>query len=122
MTDAKRRVLVVEDEDYVRSLVIEALADEGYDVQEATNGYEALTILDGWRADLVVLDLMMPCCDGWTFRAEQLARQDLASIPIVVLSAVYDSRQEADKLQATAVIPKPFDLDQLLSTVQAVAR
>ena len=121
MTDAKRRVLVVEDEDYVRSLVIEALADEGYDVQVATNGYEALTVLDGWRADLVVLDLMMPCCDGWTFRAEQLARQDLASIPIVVLSAVYDSRQEADKLQATAVIPKPFDLDQLLSTVQDVA-
>ena len=121
MTDAKRRVLVVEDEDYVRSLVIDALTEEGYDVQEATNGYEALTVLDGWRADLVVLDLMMPCCDGWTFRAEQLARQDLASIPIVVLSAVYDSRQEADKLQATAVIPKPFNLDQLLSTVQAVA-
>ena len=122
MTDSKRRVLVVEDEDYVRGIVIDVLAGEGYEVQEATNGYEALAVLDEWRADLVVLDLMMPCCDGWTFRAEQLARHDLATIPVVVMTAVYDSRQEADKLQATAVIPKPFDLDQLLSTVQAVAR
>ena len=121
MPDAKRRVLVVEDEDYVRSLVIDALTEEGYDVQEATSGYEALTVLDSWRADLVALDLMMPCCDGWTFRAEQLGRQDLASIPVVVMSAAYDAHREANKLQAAAILPKPFELDRLLETVERLA-
>ena len=121
MTYSKRRVLIVEDEEYVRSFVIEALADEGYEVQAATNGYEALAVLGQWRADLVVLDLMMPHCDGWTLRAKQLARQDLASIPVVVMSAAWEAHREADKLQATAVIPKPFELDRLLTTVQAVA-
>ena len=121
MTDSKRRVLVVEDEDYIRSFVTDVLAAEGYEVQEATNGYEALAVLDEWRADLIVLDLMMPCCDGWTFRAEQLGRQDLASIPVVVMSAAYDAHREANKLQAAAILPKPFELDRLLETVERLA-
>ena len=121
MTDSKRRVLVVEDDLDIRCFVTDALAWEGYEVQQATNGYEALAVLSEWRADVVLLDLMMPCCDGWMFRAEQLARVDLASIPVLVMSAAHDAQRETDKLQATAVIPKPFELDRLLATVKRLA-
>ena len=122
MTDSKCRVLVVEDDEAIRCFVIEALAWEGYEVQEAADGYAALAILSEWRADLVVLDLMMPCCDGWMFRAEQLAREDLSDIPVVVMSAAHDAQREADKLQATAIVPKPFELDRLLATVGRLAK
>ena len=64
----------------------------------------------------------MPCCDGWTFRVEPLARQDLASIPVVVMSAAYDAHREANKLQAAAILPTPFELDRLLATVERRAR
>ena len=121
MSESRRRVLVVEDDADIRCFVTEALAWEGYEVQEAADGYAALAILSEWRADLVVLDLMMPCCDGWMFRAEQLARDDLSDIPVVVMSAAHDSHREGDKLQATAVIPKPFELDRLLATVKRLA-
>ncbi len=85
-------------------------------------GCVALAVRDEWRADLIVLDLVMPCCDGWTFRAEQLARQDLASIPVVVTSTTYGIHRDANKLQAAAILPKPFELDRLLATVARLAR
>ena len=121
MIDSRRRVLVVEDDADIRCFVTEALTWEGYEVQQVTNGYEALAVLSEWRADLVLLDLMMPELDGWGFRAEQLARDDLAGIPVVVMSAAWNPHREADKLQAAAVIPKPFELDRLLATVGRLA-
>ena len=121
MTELKRRVLVVEDVEAIRCFVAEALGREGYEVQHASNGYQALAVLSAWRADLVLLDLMMPCCDGWMFRAEQLARDDLSAIPVDVMSAAHDAQREADKLLARAVVPKPFELDRLLATVERVA-
>ena len=121
MTDSRRRVLVVEDDADIRCFVTEALTWEGYEVQEAADGFLALAVLAEWRADLVVLDLMMPCCDGWMFRAEQLARDDLSAIPVVIMSAAHDAQRETDKLQAAAVIPKPFELDRLLATVGHLA-
>ena len=122
MTDSKRRVLVVEDDLDIRCFVTDALAWEGYEVQQVTNGYEALAVLSEWRADLVLLDLMMPELDGWGFRGEQLARDDLAGIPVVVMSAAHEAQREADKLQATAIVPKPFELDRLLATVGRLAK
>ena len=122
MTDSKRRVLIVEDDADIRCVVAEALAWEGYEVQEAADGYQALAVLGEWHADLVLLDLMMPCCDGWMFRAEQLARDDLAGIPVVVMSAAYDTHREPNKLQAAAILPTPFELDRLLATVERRAR
>ena len=64
----------------------------------------------------------MPCCEGWTFRVEQLARQDLASIPVVVMSAAYDAHREANQLQAAAILPTPFELGRLRAPVDRRAR
>lgn len=93
------------------------LADDGYDAVSASNGSEALEILDRWSADLVVLDLMMPVMDGWTF-AQRMREERRADVPIVILSAATDLTRHAATIRAAGVIPKPFDLDTLLPTIE----
>src|SRR5581483_10950225 len=69
-----RRVLVVEDDRGIRDLLAAVLTDEGFDVRQAANGKEALAVLERWQPDAILLDLMMPVMDGWTFRREQRRR------------------------------------------------
>lgn len=113
-----RRILVVEDEEGISRVVADLLSDEGYAVRTAANGTEALALLRAWRPDAIVLDMMMPVMDGWAFRAAQRALPNgLAAIPIVVLSAARDAAAHAAALGAAAAIPKPFDLDDVLTAV-----
>src|SRR5581483_2801952 len=116
------RVLVVDDDEVIRGFLREALEDDGYDVEVAGDGREALAVVDRWRPDLILLDLMMPEMDGWTFRAELRRHPDLAEIPVIVLSAVRDLGARAAALEAAALVAKPFDLDRLLETIGRVAR
>src|SRR3712207_1505405 len=115
MSSAGRRVLIVDDDTSIRGFVTEALRDEGYEVREATNGREALGLLGQWRPHLILLDLMMPEMDGWTFRAKQLQVDGLAHIPVIVMSASYNLRDKLEDLRPAELLPKPFDLDQLLT-------
>jgi len=117
---AQRRVLVVDDDASIQGFLAEALADEGYDVRTADNGREALAVLRVWRPDLILLDLMMPEMDGWTFRAEQRALPDAEAVPVIVLSATRELAAKAEGLAAAAVFAKPFDLDRLLSTIDGL--
>ena len=64
-------ILVVEDDRVVREVVSDALVDAGYAVASAADGADALDQLHDHPADAILLDLMMPVMDGWTFRAEQ---------------------------------------------------
>ena len=116
------RILVVDDDRMLRELLVGALGDEGYDVQSARDGQEGLAALSRWRPDLVLLDLMMPVLDGWAFRSKQLESKELASIPVVVLSAGHNLRSGVDALQATVIFPKPFDLDALLAVVSRLVQ
>src|SRR4051812_27816502 len=99
-----RRVLVVDDEDDVRTFVRLVLETAGYEVRCAADGKEALQAIHIERPDLVVLDLMMPVMDGW---------QVLAAIAhehpplVVVLSAAADLSR-AQVLGAAATVAKPF--------------
>ena len=111
------RVLVVEDDQAVRQVLVDSLRFEEYEVEEAPDGRAALEVLDRWRPDLILLDLMMPRMDGWQFRAAQLARPDARDVPVVVVSAARGVPERADELRPAAVVPKPFDLDQVLSVV-----
>ena len=113
------QILVVEDDEAIRGLLTEVLRDDGYDVREAANGAEALEYVRGHRPDLIVLDLMMPVMDGWTF-AERL-REQRRKIPIIVISAANDVKRHARAVGAVDVIPKPFDIDSLLPRIERVA-
>ncbi len=113
------RVLVVDDDPDIRALLASALADDGYEVASAKNGRDALDVLSRWPADVVILDLMMPVMDGWTFAHELHDKR--IDVPIVVLSAVNDVKRHAERVGAVDIITKPFDLDTLLPKIARIA-
>ncbi len=123
MTDRPYRVLVVEDDAILREAVAEIMVDDGHEVRLAANGREALERLNGWHADLVILDVMMPVMDAFAFRDRQ-AGDASAGRParVLVLSATRDVESAAERLQADAWLPKPFSLDDLSSTVDRLVR
>jgi CheY-like chemotaxis protein len=115
----RARILIVEDDAAIRQTVAELLEDEGYEVECAVNGADALARLEGnVTPGLILLDLTMPVMDGWSFRATQRRDPRLARIPTVVVTAnlVGDARGDAE-LAPDALLAKPFDLDRLIDTV-----
>ena len=116
------RVLVVDDDPMIREFVRYALQEDGFNVREASNGAEALETLSTWRADVVLLDLMMPVIDGWEFRRRQLEDPSLASIHVIVMSANRCLPSAEAVLSPCAMLAKPFDLMDLLQrTAQCAA-
>jgi len=111
-------ILIVDDDADIRRMLTTFLAFKGYRTLSAGNGQEALHQLQ--LADtpplLILLDQMMPVMDGAAFRQVQQRDPQLASIPVVVLSAV-DTRQTGPA-PADAFLPKPIDLDSLLGLVR----
>jgi CheY-like chemotaxis protein len=106
-------VLVVEDNSDIREMVAEALEMDGYRVSTAPNGRTALEQVHVCRPDLIVLDLMMPVMTGWQLLTALRAAPELASVPVVVVTAFDDALPEG----AVAFVRKPFRLETLLSTV-----
>jgi len=108
--------LVVEDDAAIRGSLCDALEDAGYPVRVAANGLEALEVLARFGpAAVVLLDLMMPVLDGEGFRRRQLADPQLASIPVVVMTAAH--LRGAQHLGAP-VLRKPFHIDELFAKLQ----
>lgn len=122
MRSSRPRVLLVEDDDAIRGFLVPGLIDEGYDVREADNGRAALDVLSTWKADVILLDLMMPTMDGWAFRDAQRQSVELRDIPVVLLSATRRSQAaaEAAQLGVAAFIAKPFEIDGLFATIEHV--
>jgi CheY-like chemotaxis protein len=110
-------VLIVEDDEDLREMMVEMLSIEGFHAVAAGNGREALDCLHHKpRPDVILLDLMMPVMDGWEFRRQQQADPALAKVPVVVLSALDDARARA--LGGTAFFKKPPDFDSLVHLVR----
>lgn len=109
----RRHVLIVEDDPDILSSLAEVIREEGFEVETAANGYQALARLESNPPGLIFLDLMMPLMDGWKFM--ELARQRFPSlgVPIVLLSAVHSLPAEAARLGVTAFLTKPFDLEDV---------
>jgi two-component system chemotaxis sensor kinase CheA len=119
---ANRRVLVVDDDDAIRTLVARVLVRAQYEVGLASNGSEAIAELRANPYRLVVLDLMMPVMSGFEL-VQYLATHDDAGQPcIIVVSAAgeRDMQKVASPLVHT-VLRKPFDLPELLQAVERCA-
>lgn len=110
-------ILVVDDDPAIRGLVGEALRSEGYSVDMAAHGREALEAVRASKPATIVLDLMMPIMDGLSFM-EACHREALCpDVPIVVISAASDALHQMRSQPVNACIQKPFDLDDLVRTV-----
>jgi len=115
-------VLLVDDDQAILDGVGEFLGEEGFKVVAADNGAAALAHLRaGLRADVILLDVMMPVMDGWDFRASQLADPALREIPVIVISASGFARETiGTQLKAYEVLAKPLELGHFLKTVRDV--
>jgi DNA-binding response OmpR family regulator len=117
-----KRVLVVEDQRDLASLLAHNLRHEGLDVRTVEDGREALPAVRSWQPDLVILDLMLPGMDG--FEILRGIRGDGRDVPVLILSA---RGEEQDKirgfrLDADQYVTKPFSLVELLERVHALLR
>jgi CheY-like chemotaxis protein len=111
-----KTILVVEDNHDLSTLVATVLSEDGYRVETASNGEEALASVQRAMPDLILLDVKMPVMDGPEFAREFRARFE-RDIPIIILTASGDARTRAEEMGATDWIGKPFDLAALTSTV-----
>jgi CheY-like chemotaxis protein len=113
-------ILVVDDDPAIRAMYTEILADEGYGVQTAENGQDAIAQIHAHQTDLIMMDIMMPIMDGLTACTKIKADPEMQGVPIIIMSAGTNLRRQAEEFAclAAAIIPKPIDLDYLLDTVK----
>ena len=112
-------VLVVDDEEDIRSMIRLALELKGYWVVEASDGEDALRQLrEGTRPGLILLDLMMPGLNGWDFRDQQLKDPELAEIPVLVFTGDTRITQKVLELGAAGYVKKPVGFHSLQAVVE----
>lgn len=115
--DKRPLILIVEDDDPVAAMIEDFLATSDFRTARARDGREAVTRARELWPDLIVMDLMMPRLTGGE-AANELRRDPLTNrIPILAISAVADVTSIAEMLPLDAVLPKPFDLDDLAAAI-----
>ena len=112
----RRDVLVVDDDPDMVEVMELVLHDAGYPTRTALNGRQALDAVARCMPGLIVLDMLMPVMDGWQFAREFHARYG-TSAPIVVATAAEHVHSRGDAIDAADVLPKPFEVSDLLRVV-----
>lgn len=114
-----QRVLIVDDDVDIRDSLKDVLEDEGYAVDAVADGFEALAHLRTQaRPCLILLDWMMPRCDGPQFRGQQKQDSTIADIPVVLLTADARLGEKVSQIDAKEYLKKPVHLDHLLDVVR----
>lgn len=110
-----RSIMVVEDDDDIRNIITDLLESEGYSTLAASNGKEALDLLEKVEKPcLVLLDMMMPIMNGRQFLDVLKHNSILAPIPVLIVSAIAD---RCDAEGAVGILKKPIDIDVILKVV-----
>ena len=118
---SKSRILVIDDEQPMRSFIVRNLEARGYEAVGAASGFEALALLQKHEPDLVILDVMMPSMDGLE-TCERIRQRSI--VPILVVTALGEERDRVRALDAGAddCLVKPFGVSELLARVAAALR
>ena len=116
MSDEKKKILVVDDEESIQLLYKDALEEDGYDIQSAMNGDEALRLFDGYRPDLVILDINMPGMDG--IEVLRQMKQKRPDTPVILSSAYPEYKQDLASWASDDYIVKSFNLDDVKESVK----
>lgn len=117
------RVLVVDDDEHVRTIFLRHLTAAGYDATAVPSAIEGLRVLrEEGNVVLVLLDLAMPGLNGLEFRAQQLADHSIADVPVVVVSGSPVAAEDQQWLRAKDYLSKPVGRDELLRVVTRYCR
>lgn len=111
-----KKILIVDDEENIRELYRVELKDEGYEVELAENGQAALSKFETFRPDLVTLDVMMPGMNG--IEVLRRIREKDPSIPVLLLTAFGEFRQDFNTWASDAYIVKSTDVSDLKQTIK----
>jgi DNA-binding response OmpR family regulator len=119
-----KKILVVDDSENIRRLIVNALEKSGYEVVSFENGFEVIKNADKVNPDLIVSDIMMPKLDGLKMLMALKNRVETRNIPVIFLTSRSDVRSVAEgiNLGAKSYLTKPIELDELLKTVKAILR
>ncbi len=122
MNNQGKSILIVEDSPSVRAMLADMLQNEGYNVMEAVDGFEAFKMVEYLKFDLIITDISMPVMDGIEFIRLAKKQPLCRFVPIVVLSSEEDVRKvdEAKKAGASTFLSKPFKELQLRSMLKLV--
>lgn len=112
---ARRKLLIVEDDDDLRRLYVTALRAAGHDVAEAASGLEALRRIDASPPDLIVLDLMLPKVSGFGVLYDLSAQAHTRSIPVVIVTGTTDP---VESPRVACVLRKPVQPDDLVEAIE----
>ncbi|MCC7366982.1 MAG: response regulator [Chloroflexi bacterium] len=118
-TRSAKRVLVVEDDESVSSLLVDLLEDRGYRAIPALDGQTAVALAREHQPDLITLDLALPGSDGHEVLASLKADPRTRDIPIVVISAFTQILPAGERKKLAYLLGKPFDVTEVLEIVQA---
>jgi len=118
------KILAVDDENDVLLIVKTALESEGFHVETAGTGEDALGLLDGFKPDAIVLDFMMPGLDGLQTLAKMRQHKNTSTTPVIMLTGVSERRKILDALNhgVSYYIVKPFECDDLINKVRTALR
>lgn len=111
------RVLVIDDDDDVCEVLLQALHDEGYAVATVPHGAAALELVTHHQPAVIICDLRMPIMDGWSF-VDQYRRQAKPPASLILLSALKDIEENARRLGAASFLRKPFDLAEVFAQIE----
>ena len=120
---AQKRILVVDDEDHIRNILMRTLIAEGYDVTGASSGAEAVSRVEDETFDVLISDVRMPGMDGLeTVRAIKARQPDIIAVMASGVSEEEIAQADAIAAGAIAYFTKPYTLDELLTTLEEVLR
>lgn len=111
----RHTILIVDDDAQFRALYQTALRFCGFNVTTASDGLAALHSIEQQRPSLVILDLNMPCVDGWSVLRELASHEETKTIPVIVVTGADVANAT---LQATAILKKPVLPEQVLPVIE----
>jgi len=114
----RKKVVIVDDDTLLSKTIDICLSKRGHDVRVFYSGVDAVRYLFEEKPDSIVLDIRLPDCDGW-FIARLLEKLEWSErVPIIVTSVLEPDRREVAEVKPYAYIQKPFDMGQLMQTVE----